>query len=63
MQVQIKITATVHTSQFGTLVNGDIVRVNKEFADHLVNECKAGEYVTEPAQEPEKRTRKHKDTQ
>ena len=58
MQVQIKITATVHTAQFGTLVNGDIVRVNKEFADHLVNECKAGEYVTEPAEA--KPTRKAK---
>ena len=58
MQVQLKITATVHTSQFGTLVNGDIVRVNKEFADHLVNECKAGEYVKE--QSEAKPTRKAK---
>jgi hypothetical protein len=56
MQVQIKITATVHTAQFGTLVNGDVLRVNEEFAAHLVNECKAGEYMAAEA----KPTRKAK---
>ena len=61
MQVQIKITATVITSRYGTLMAGDMLRTDADFAAHLVGECKAGEYVTEPVQEPEKRARKAKE--
>ena len=58
MQVQIKITATVITSRYGTLMAGDMLRTDADFAKHLVGECKAGEYVTEPAEA--KPTRKAK---
>lgn len=43
--VQIKIRGIVTTSRYGTLVSGDILRTDAAFAKHLVEECKAGEYV------------------
>lgn len=63
MQVEINITATVTTAQYGTLVSGDILRTSKEFAAHLVDDCRAAQYAKVEQQEPEKRTRKTKDTQ
>ena len=50
MQVQIKITTTVITSRYGTLMAGDMLRTDSEFAAHLVNECKAGEYAAAPVE-------------
>ena len=61
MQVEIKITATVMTSRYGTLMNGDILRTDAEFAAHLVNECKAGEYTTTAEPIEAKQKRKSKD--
>ncbi len=60
--VQIKITGTVFTSQYGALQKGAILRVSESEAAHLVNECGAAEYVAPPATETAapsaKRTRK-----
>jgi hypothetical protein len=47
--VQVQITTTAVTSRYGTLVSGDILRTDAEFARHLVEDCKAGKYVTAPA--------------
>lgn len=47
--VQVKITTTAVTSRYGTLVSGDILRTDAEFARHLVEDCKAGKYATAPA--------------
>lgn len=41
------------TSQYGTLSSGDILVTNEEFANHLVNECNAAEYITEKQEEKE----------
>jgi hypothetical protein len=43
---QVKIKGLVITHEFGTLNDGDIVRVSESFAKHLVEDCNAGEYVT-----------------
>jgi hypothetical protein len=43
--VQIKITSMVFTSQHGALQSGDILRVSEAEAAHLINECKAAEYL------------------
>ncbi len=60
--IQIKITGTVFTSQYGALQKGDILRISEVEAAHLVNECSAAEYIAPPAQEAAapsaKRTRK-----
>ena len=47
--VQIKITGTVFTSQYGALQKGAILRVSEAEAAHLINECKAAEYIAPPA--------------
>jgi len=60
--VQIKITGTVFTSQYGALQKGAILRVSEAEAAHLVTECSAAEYIDQPTPEaaalPAKRTRK-----
>lgn len=43
--VAVRIITTVVTSQYGTLVNGDILRTSPEFARHLVEECKGAKYL------------------
>lgn len=50
--VQVQITTTAVTSRYGTLVSGDILRTDAEFARHLVEDCKAAKYVTAPAAKP-----------
>jgi len=60
MQVEITITATVTTAQYGTLVAGDILRTSKEFATHLVNDCRAAKFQEVEAEALEKRARKAK---
>ena len=49
--VQIKITGTVFTSQYGALQKGAILRVSEAEAAHLVNECSAAEYIAPPETE------------
>lgn len=43
--VQVKIKAMVITSRYGTLQDGDILRTDAAFAQHLVDECGAGEVI------------------
>lgn len=46
-QVEVEITsATVVTSQYGTLSLGDKLRTSKEFAKHLVDDAKAAKYTS-----------------
>lgn len=47
--VQVQITTTAVTSRYGTLVYGDILRTDAEFARHLVEDCKAAKFVTASA--------------
>lgn len=45
-QVEVEITAaTVVTSQYGTLAQGDKLRTSREFAKHLVDDAKAAKYT------------------
>ncbi len=46
--VKVKIKTTVITSQYGTLLTGDELTTNAEFAKHLVDDCNAAEYITKP---------------
>lgn len=43
--VKVKIKGSVVTSKYGSLSDGDIVSTDAEYARHLVEDCKAGEYV------------------
>jgi hypothetical protein len=43
--VQVKIKGVVSTSRYGTLQDGDILRTDAAFAQHLVDECGAGEII------------------
>ena len=45
MQVEVKIIKTVVTQQYGTLVNGDILKTDRAFAQHLVDECGAAQFT------------------
>jgi len=51
--VKVRMKAMAITSQYGTLSSGDILVTNEEFANHLVNECNAAEYITEKQEEKE----------
>lgn len=44
-QVEIRITALVITAQYGTLSSGTILRTNAAFARHLIEDCRAAEYL------------------
>jgi 7-keto-8-aminopelargonate synthetase-like enzyme len=44
MLVEVEIITTVITQQFGTLSTGTILRCDKAFADHLVNDANAAKY-------------------
>jgi len=52
--VQVKIKTTVVTSQYGTLVSGDILRTSDAFARHLVEDCKAAEFIAPQIEKPKK---------
>lgn len=49
---KVKILKTVITSQHGTLVDGDVLTCGDELANHLVNECKAAQYVEANQKKP-----------
>lgn len=52
--VTVKIRGVVTTARYGTLVSGDLLRTDSEFARHLVDDCNAAEYVNaQPAAEME----------
>lgn len=48
-QVEVEITGLVITARYGTLKTGDILRTDKEYADHLVDDCGAGKLVRSDA--------------
>ena len=50
--VQVQITTTAVTARYGTLVSGDILRTDAEFARHLVEDCKAAKYITPAIDQP-----------
>lgn len=52
--VEVKISGIVSTQCYGTLETGDILRTDKEYARFLVEDCKAGQYVTSPASDENK---------
>lgn len=45
--VQVEILTTTHTSQYGTLTQGDKLRTSAAFAAHLVDDCGAAKYVND----------------
>ncbi len=63
--VDVKMRGMVHTTRYGTLNTGDILRTDADFAKHLVEDCGAAEYVDAqpqgekmPAAEPKTRTKR-----
>lgn len=42
--VEIEITSTAITARYGTLPAGTILRTDKAFATHLVDDCKAAKW-------------------
>ena len=59
--VQIRITSTVVTAPYGTLMPGTILRTSPAYAKHLVEEAFAAIYITtqtEIAEPPAKRSKK-----
>jgi hypothetical protein len=50
--VAVKIKGTTITARYGTLGTGDILRTDAAFAKHLVEDCKAAEYVQPTAPPP-----------
>jgi CobQ-like glutamine amidotransferase family enzyme len=42
--VEVEITGMVITHRYGTLQTGAVLRTDKEYADHLVNDCAAAKY-------------------
>lgn len=44
-QVQIRITSTVITAPYGTLMPGTILRTSPAYAKHLVEEASAAKYL------------------
>lgn len=55
-QVEIEITSQAITQQHGVLQAGDVLRVDADFAEHLVNEARAAKYTKPRAEakaEPE----------
>jgi hypothetical protein len=49
-QIQIRVTGMAMTARYGTLSAGTILRTDAAFAKHLVEECKAAEYIEAPAE-------------
>lgn len=45
--VQVKIKTQTVTSRYGVLEAGDILRTDRGYAQHLVEQCKAAEYLGE----------------
>ena len=50
--VEVEITGQAITARYGTLKAGDILRTDKAFADHLVNDCGAAKYVVAKVEKP-----------
>ncbi len=50
--VEVKIKCIVATSRYGTLESGDRLRTDREFALHLVEDCRAAEYIESGHNQP-----------
>lgn len=50
--VEVEITGQAITARYGTLNAGDILRTDKAFADHLVNDCGAAKYPVSKVKKP-----------
>jgi len=50
-EVDLNIVGTVITAKYGTLVNGDKLTTDKEFAAHLVDVAKSAVYAEKPKAE------------
>ena len=67
--VQVRITSTVITAPYGTLMPGTILRTSPASAKHLVEEAFAAKYMAEPAEDQDaaapapKRTKKQTETE
>ena len=63
MLVRIKILSVVTTNQHGDLMPDTELRTDAAFARHLVEDCKAAEYIDPPAtaSDQPKPTRKRKE--
>lgn len=48
MLVKVRIKGIVVTAIYGTLSDGDYLVTSADFARHLVEDCKAAEYVATP---------------
>jgi hypothetical protein len=46
--VRVKITKTVITARYGALSPGDMLNTDLPFAKHLVDDCKAAEFLAKP---------------
>lgn len=58
---EVEITTTVVTAEYGTLTSGAVLRTGAAYAKHLVEDCAAARYTTEPpAAEAPKRPRRKK---
>jgi hypothetical protein len=53
--VELEILTTVVTSRYGSLSRGDLLRTDKDYAEHLI-EVHAAKYVTAPAVAPTPRS-------
>ena len=64
--VEVEILGCVTTAQYGTLKQGDILRTDAAFAEHLVRDCGAAKYTqAKPAgevvaHEPKTKKQAHK---
>ena len=64
--VEVKITSTVVTAPYGTLMPGTILRTSPAYAKHLVEDAFAAIYLTAPAasaEPPAKRSKKQTETE
>ena len=64
--VQIRITSTVVTAPYGTIMPGTILRTSPAYAKHLVEEAFAASYITtqtENAEPQAKRSKKQTETE
>ena len=66
--VEVKITSTVVTAPYGTLMPGTILRTSAAYAKHLVEEASAAKYISpvavaagpDPVAEPAKPAKRKK---
>ena len=61
--VQIRITSTVVTAPYGTLMPGTILRTSPAYAKHLVEEAFAANYITTQTENAEPQAKRSKNKQ